>query len=120
MLIRTIDQIIAERKQDILLVEFRPALTSDALLKTDRQRQFDRHVEWFEANGLAYELAAPRGWMGGDPAILAVHFDGRNDPRIASYSAEFEDESGRSLAPGEYQMVVLPYDAWCRRNGRTA
>jgi len=118
MRIRTIDEIIADRKRDTLLVEFRPRLARDALLNADRQRQFDRHVEWFDANGLAYELAAPRGWLEGDPGILAVHFDGRDDPRIAAYSAEFEDGSGRSLSPGEYQMVVIPYEAWLRRQER--
>ncbi len=67
-----------------------------------------RHFNWFKANGLRWETAAPRGWLEGDPGIFAVHFDGPDDPRVTQYAAEFEDADGKSLEPDAYQMYLLP------------
>jgi hypothetical protein len=76
-----------------------------------------RHFDWFEAHGLRWETAAPRGWLEGDPGIFAVHFDGPDDPRVAGYAAEFEDADGKSLEPGAYQMYVISYPSWLEKRG---
>lgn len=43
-----------------------------------------------------------------------MHFDGLNDPRVAEYSAIFEDAEGKSLEPEAYRMVILSYEDWLR------
>ena len=60
---------------------------------------------------------APRGWLEGDPGIHAVHFDGPDDPRVAQYAAEFEDDTGKSVAPDAYQMYVISYASWLEKRG---
>ena len=76
-----------------------------------------RHFDWFRANGLRWETAAPRGWLEGDPGIFAVHFTGPDDPRVALYAAEFEDENGKSRDPESYQMHLLDYASWFEKHG---
>lgn len=108
MIIKTIDEIMSREKRDILFVRFKQTFTRPRAACPSRKR----HLEWFDAKGLRYEIAAPRGWLEGDPGMFAVYFDGLDDPRVAEYSAIFEDAAGRSLLPEEYQMSVLTYQAW--------
>lgn len=74
----------------------------------------NKHLDWFRSKGLRHELVAPPGWLDGDPGIFAVYFDDRDDPRISEYSSEFENATGDSLAPDEYQMVIVLYDDWLK------
>jgi hypothetical protein len=76
-----------------------------------------QHHKWFETRNLSHAIAAPRGWLWGDPGCRVVYFDGADDPRVAEYSAEFEDETGRSLNPKKYQMVLMSYQSWLDGDG---
>ena len=107
-IINTVDGIMAREKRDMLLIQFGPIFDSDR----SHNPSIPRQLEWFDAKGLRYETAAPRGWMEGDPGIFAVFFDGPDDPRLAEYVACFEDANGRSLVPDEYQMGLLLYEEW--------
>lgn len=111
MIISTVGEIMAREKRDMLFIRF------DLEFGADRSQNPARpgHLAWFDAKGLRYEPAAPRGWLEGDPGIFAVFFDGLNDPRLAEYVALFEDANGRSLMPDEYQMVLLTYESWLQR-----
>jgi len=104
-IIRTIEQIIAQEKRDMLFITFDHLSARSGLPNSSRQR----HLDWFDAKKLHYELAAPEGWLEGDPGIYAVYFDGLDDPRIKEYSSIFEDESGKSLIPEGYQIVIIAY-----------
>jgi hypothetical protein len=109
MLIRTIDEIMGEAKRDMLFVRF----GSPPFFRSRKSRKARRkHLDWFDAKGLTYELAAPRGWLDGDPDCFAVHFDGLEDPRIAAYSAAFENAEGKSRDPDAYRMVIISYRDW--------
>jgi hypothetical protein len=99
---------MAREKRDTVFVRFRPLSGRSAPPNPSRQR----HLEWFGSKGLRYELAAPRGWLEGDPGLFAVYFDGPDDPRILEYSALFENADGISLAPDEYQMMIVSYASW--------
>lgn len=112
-IIKTIDEIMDREKRDTLFIDFK-ALQWRRSRGENPSRQ--RHFEWFDANGLTYEPAAPRGWLEGDPGIYVVYFDGPDDPRIAQYSAEFEGADGMSLVPSEYQMTIISFRDWMRRN----
>jgi len=46
-----------------------------------------------------------------------IYFEGPDDPRVAEYSSEFEDETGRSLHPNKYQMVLMSYQSWLDGGG---
>jgi hypothetical protein len=46
-----------------------------------------------------------------------VYFCGTDDPRVADYNAEFEDQTGKSLHPKKYQMVLLSYQSWLENGG---
>jgi len=109
MLIRTVDEIMGEAKRDMLFVKF----GSPPFFRSRKSRAARRkHLSWFDAAGLAYELAAPPGWLDGDPDCFAVHFEGIHDPRIAAYSATFENDEGKSLDPEAYRMVIISYRDW--------
>lgn len=112
VIIRTTDEIMAQEKRDMLFVRFTPPFGKSAPPNLSRQR----HLDWFASKDLRYELAAPRNWLEGDPSLFAVYFDGPDDPRVAEYAALFENADGKSLAPAEYQMVIVPYASW--RAGR--
>ncbi len=108
MIISTMDEIMAREKRDMLFIQF------GAIFDFDRSQNpsMQRHFKWFDVKGLRYEIAAPRGWLSGDPGIFAVHFDGPSDPRLADYVAAFENTDGKSLVPDEYQMGLLIYEKW--------
>ena len=111
-IIRGMDQIMAERQRDTLFLQF-PGL---GFWADDDERQASteaRRIQfaWLDAKGLTYETAAPRGWLEGDPGIYAIHCD-VDDPRIAAYSAEFEDADGVSLNPPVYQLNILDHESW--------
>jgi hypothetical protein len=110
-LIRTVDEIMAREKRDMLFVQFRHPLLKQLSPNPSRQH----HLAWFDAKGVPYELVAPRGWLGGDPGLFAVYFSGLDDPQIAAYSAAFETPDGKSLASGDYQMVIVTYTSWLDR-----
>ena len=111
-IIRGIDQIMAARRADGLFLEF-PGLGFWAD-QDERQASAEaRRIQftWLEARGLTWEMAAPRGWLEGDPGLYAIHCN-IDDPRIAAYSAEFEDSKGISLDPSAYQLNILSYESW--------
>ena len=107
-ILRSIDDIMREAGRDTAFVKFGSPF--DPSQAADAARQ--RHLAWFHERGIRTEAAAPRGWLEGDPFIVAVHFDGPDDPRIAEYSAAFEDASGISLDPEAYQMFIWPHAGW--------
>lgn len=106
--IRTIGEIMAQEKRGMLFVRFDQPYARSGLANPSRQR----HLEWLASRGLHHELAAPEGWLEGDPEIIAVYFDGIDDPRVAEYSSIFEDEGGKSLSPQDYQMFIVTYASW--------
>jgi hypothetical protein len=112
VVIPTIDDIMLREKRDMLFIRFRRPRRPGAPVSPSREQ----HLDWFASHGLCYELAAPRGWLEGDPGHFAVYFEGESDPRIAAYSAVFEDAEGKSLAPDEYQMVIISYATWLKMN----
>jgi hypothetical protein len=105
--IPSVDEIMARERRDMHFIRFGWPFNANP-----DHPSWRRHFDGFAANGLRWETAAPHGWLEGDPGVHAVHFDGPGDPRVALYSAEFEDGTGRSLDPDAYQMVLLPYAWW--------
>jgi hypothetical protein len=113
--VKTIDQIMADEKRDMYFIQFgRDPFDFAEKRYPDIVR---RHREWFETRNLSHATAAPRGWLCGDPGCRVVYFDGPDDPRVAEYSAEFEDETGKSLNPKKYQMVLMTYQSWLDGGG---
>ena len=114
-IMRSISDIMAARQRDTLFMEF-PSLHSFDIVDDARSRAVvarQRHFEWFEASGIRWETAAPRGWLEGDPGIYLLHMD-TDDPQIIAYTAVFETADGRSLDPDAYQMSLLRYEDWLR------
>ena len=108
--ISTMDTIMAREGRDMFFIRFGG---SDWPFRRNlRHPSRRRHFDWFAVHGLRHEVAAPRGWLEGDPGCHAVYFDGPDDPRVALYTAAFEDATGKSLDPDNYQMGFLPYEAW--------
>jgi hypothetical protein len=106
MIIRTINQIMANEQRDMLFIDFQDGFGP----RHSHWRK--RHFDWFAANNLRYETAAPQGWLSGDPGIFAVFFDSGTDPRVVAYATEFEDKDGKSLHPDDYQMKMFLYQDW--------
>ena len=110
--IRSIDQIMAERQRDTLFLQF-PGLGFWADPDERRASAEARRIQftWLEARGLTWEMAAPRGWLEGDTGLYAIHCD-VGDPRIAAYSADYENADGVSLDPSSYQLNILDHESW--------
>ncbi len=89
-------------------------------LRVRSAKAMEDHRAWFDAHGMSYEPAAPRGWLEGNPGIYAVFFESPDDPRVAAYAAAFENDAGVSLSPEAYQMSLLSYAAWSQRQGHQA
>jgi hypothetical protein len=106
--ISTVDEVMAREKRDMLFIQFKHSLLKRSSPNPSRQQ----HLAWFDAKGLQYELVAPRDWLEGDPGLFVVYSSGPDDPRIADYSAAFETADGKSLAPENYQMVIVTYRSW--------
>ena len=49
--------------------------------------------------------------------MYAVYFADPGDPRVAEYTARFENPDGLSLEPEVYQMNLLPYQSWLDHGG---
>lgn len=113
VIIPTIDEIMARRKRDTFFIQFKGTRSSRTMARQE-------HLAWFDRMALRYEMAAPRGWLEGDPGLFVVYFDDADDPRVGQYSTLFEDRDGRSLAPSHYQMVLLPYESWLNNPARSA
>ncbi len=115
MIMRSVDQIMDTAKRDMFFIRFGGDCLdidgpSDPLPRAE-------HLAWFDAHGLSYEIAAPRGWLEGDPGCFAVHFAGLDDPLVAAYTGRFENEDGKSLNPDAYQMVYMTYQSWLDEGG---
>ncbi|MBL0404446.1 hypothetical protein JKG68_10745 [Microvirga aerilata] len=111
--IHTIDEIMARRKRDTFFIQFRGPRSSRTMARRE-------HLAWFDRTALRYEMAAPRGWLEGDPGLFVVYFDDTDDPRLGQYSTLFEDPDGRSRSPDDYQMVLLPFESWLNDPARSA
>ena len=111
----SIVEIMNERQRDTLFMEF-PGIHSFDIVDDIRSRAViarQRHLEWFEASGITWEAAAPRGWLEGDPGVYLLHVE-PDASQVAAYTAVFETADGRSLDPEAYQMVLLRYEDWLR------
>lgn len=107
-IIKTIDEIVQERRCDTYWVRFANHFFAD---RDALQRAKKDQLAWFDEQGLSYETAAPKGWLEGDPGCFAVGFDGPDDPRLQAYSSEFERQDGGSLQAAIYQMYIVPFRA---------
>ncbi len=115
MILKSVDQIMDEEKRDMYFVDFGRFLSDhDKPLMSQRRQE---HFEWFGSKGLRRALAAPRGWLEGDPGLYAVYFTGPDDPRVAEYTARFENPNGSSLEPDIYQMSFITYESWLAHDG---
>jgi hypothetical protein len=56
----------------MLFIQFRRPFLKRVSPNPSRQQ----HLEWFETQGLRYELVAANGGLEGDPGLFAVHFSG--------------------------------------------
>jgi len=108
MIVRTINEIMHAEKRDLFVVQFDPG----SFPKRRQSEWRTKHRAWFDARGLRYEVTAPSGWLEGDAGMLAVYFDGLDDPRIADYTAEFENPDGSSQHPDDYQASTMTYASW--------
>ena len=115
MILKSIDQIMDEEKRDMYFVDFSRLLFSGDRQLMEQHRQ--EHFDWFASKELRHAPAAPRGWLEGDPGLYAVYFAGQDDPRVAEYTARFENADGSSLEPEVYQMNLLPYQSWLDHGG---
>jgi hypothetical protein len=115
MIMQTIDEIMDAAKRDMYFIRF-PHPFFTGCDKPNPKLRIE-HLAWFDANGLPYVKAAPRGWLEGDPGCFAVYFSGIDDPRVAAYAAEFEDAEGKSLHPDDYQMFLVIYQSWLEAGG---
>jgi hypothetical protein len=115
VIIKTIDQIMDEEKRDMFFIRFGQPFIDPGEPPNPKPRQ--EQLAWFKAKGLTYATAAPRGWLEGDPGNFAVYFDNPEDPRVAEYTARFENADGGSLDPDAYQMVLITYQSWLDNDG---
>jgi hypothetical protein len=79
-LIRTVDEVMAAEGRDMCFVLFGSWPFATEASPAARKR----HLAWFATRGLRTETVAPEGWLEGNTGILAVHFDGPADPRLAA------------------------------------
>lgn len=79
----------------------------------------ESHWQWMNANLVQYEQVAGMGETAPLGNLFHVKFDDDSDPRLAAYSAQFEDSEGISLHPDQYQMVEWSYQGWIDSGSRS-
>ena len=108
---------MAAAKRDMFFLQFKPR-EDDRFFphreEAESRAAFLRQTAWFTSNGLTLEGAQPRGLIEGYGGLYAVWFDGPDDPRVAAYSALFEDADGISLEPDFYQLYFMRYEEWLK------
>jgi len=105
------EQILLDTQQDQLFVQF-----------FQDNSEFDpsaqiRHFDWFDRHLLTYQPVTSINAPNDDSGFFHVNFVGDTDPRLEKYSSLFEDDSGRSLDPNSYQMLLWSYQGWVEKNG---
>jgi hypothetical protein len=113
MIILSVDQIMDREKRDMYFLDLKGVTFDPAPAKMAARKQ---HFDWCKVNKLKIKIAAPRGWLEGDPGLYAIHFSA-DDPLVATYTALFERPDGISLYPEVYQMDFLTYQSWLDHDG---
>lgn len=112
--VKTISQYFSEKKNDLLILQF-VGRGPDHLDFSDMDQDV---LDWLGSQDISYEKTVPdtvlSGWLG----HYYVDFSGAYDPRLASYSAEFENKDGTSLKSDKYQMYVYYYEDWISKLNR--
>ena len=109
--IRGVDDIMAARRRNTLFLELPGLMLFTEVERGASLHSQQIHFEWFRMHDITWEIAAPRGWLEGDPGIYFLHCE-PDDAKIAEYSAEFENGDGTSPTPEVFQMFVLNYESW--------
>lgn len=105
-LIANIHEIMDREKRDMVFIRFGDMFEPSVGARKAAQQQ----LKWLSRQGVRAEATAPPGLYAGGANMYALHFTGIDDPRIADYSALYEDADGKSLQPAAYQMVIMKYE----------
>jgi hypothetical protein len=115
MLIYTTDDYLYRDKRDIfvlILENQKPegiAYDSDY---PDNKAVAKEVIDWLTEHNIKYaHTVSPdiiEGWMG----HYYVEFTGWDDPQVAEWSKDFENDDGSSKYPDKFRMVALSYDEW--------
>jgi hypothetical protein len=95
-LIGTVDEVMAREKQDMLFIQLRRPF----LKRVSPNPSREQHLEWFETQGLRYELVAAFGGLGEIPAYSPFN--------SAACSVAFETVGGKSwcLVPNAVNLFA--------------
>lgn len=108
------EQILSDAQKNQWFVQFfirSDAFDSDHLIK---------QMEWFLSRQLIVQEVQTIHFRQAHTGFFHVRFDSANDPLLAEYCATFEDPTGQSLCPDQYQMYEWSYSAWMQEGGRDA
>lgn len=108
------EQILNDAQKNQWFVQFyirNDSFDSDHLIK---------QMEWFLSRKLIVQEVQTIHFREAHTGFFHVRFDGALDPLLQEYCATFEDATGASLFPDQYQMYEWSHSAWMQEGGRDA
>lgn len=119
MLIKTLNDYFYEKRRDLIVLQIKYKPEGRIFIDRDDEKFKEiskNHLEWFEQRGIKMFRTVPpeiiMGWAG----HYYVDIDPK-DPILIEYSKEFEDETGVSISPDDYQLYNIFYSEWLKNNG---
>lgn len=101
------EQILEDRKRNQWFLLFHNQLP------TWKPHTSQAHFAWMTDNLVQYQLVATQGDLAPQGNLYHVDFESDQDPRLTQYMSVFENASGESLYPDQYQMLEWSYQGWC-------
>lgn len=108
-LIRSMVEIIRERKADTLFVKFKKKGPSPFLLGPDENADIKRMLDWLEINSINYEMASPPGHFEGYTGLYAIYFSTMSGELYELFLDTFETKEGVSKTPESYFLIIEQY-----------
>jgi hypothetical protein len=112
MTLKRLDDLMEGLKRDVLLLYFK---CTDGNIPDESIKS---HLAWFNTNQIMVEeLTDFKNNRDYGDICYYVDFENADDPRIALYSQQFENEKFLSLKPEEYQMYLYNWVSWYINGG---
>jgi len=115
-MIRSYDEIMAEKRADAVFVKFRNP-SGSRLRRSQENPDVSLILDWLKEHQVDYELAMPPGLLEGYSGFYALHFPTLEDPRYHRFLNAFETDDGNSLRPESYTIFIVSKEGWLKAGG---
>lgn len=101
------EQILMDKKTNQFFIQF-----------GDDNSCVTQHLDWFRSYFVSVQKVASIGDTDDNNGFYHVGFTDINDNRLSLYTKMFENQSGESLNPEEYQLFEWSYEKWISQGGQ--